>query len=52
MIGFAGRLCQFEVVQEWFPAIGSSFHMGIDGISLPMFLLTTILTPLGHFGFL
>ena len=37
---------QFEVVAEWFPAIGSSFHMGIDGISLPMFLLTTILTPL------
>ncbi|MEJ2749084.1 MAG: Fe-S-binding domain-containing protein, partial [Anaerolineae bacterium] len=37
---------QFEVVAQWFPAIGSSFHMGIDGISLAMFLLTTILTPL------
>lgn len=37
---------QFEVVAEWFPAIGSSFHMGIDGISLPMFLLTAILTPI------
>lgn len=36
----------FVVLREWFPSIGSSFHMGIDGISLPMFLLTTILTPL------
>lgn len=37
---------QFEVVAQWFPAIGSSYHMGIDGISLAMWLLTTILTPL------
>ena len=37
---------QFEVVAEWFPAIGASYHMGIDGISLPMFFLTVILTPL------
>jgi NADH-quinone oxidoreductase subunit M len=37
---------QFDVMAEWFPAIGSSYHIGIDGISLPMFLLTTILTPL------
>lgn len=37
---------QFEVFAEWFPAIGSNYHMGIDGISLTMVLLTTILTPL------
>ncbi|KAA3653637.1 MAG: NADH-quinone oxidoreductase subunit M [Chloroflexi bacterium] len=37
---------QFVVMAEWLPALGSSYHMGIDGISLPMFLLTTILTPL------
>lgn len=37
---------QFEVQAEWFSAIGASYHMGIDGITLPMFLLTTILTPL------
>ncbi|RMG97683.1 MAG: NADH-quinone oxidoreductase subunit M [Chloroflexi bacterium] len=37
---------QFEYVRSWFPAIGASYHMGIDGISLSMFLLTTILTPL------
>jgi NADH-quinone oxidoreductase subunit M len=37
---------QFQVNAEWFPAIGASYHMGIDGISLAMWLLTTILTPL------
>ncbi len=37
---------QFEILAPWFPAIGSSFHIGVDGISMPMILLTTILTPL------
>ncbi len=37
---------QFEISFPWFTAIGSSFHFGIDGISLPMVVLTTILTPL------
>ncbi|MCB8944981.1 MAG: NADH-quinone oxidoreductase subunit M [Ardenticatenaceae bacterium] len=37
---------QFVKQAEWFPALGSSYHVGIDGISLSMFLLTTILTPL------
>lgn len=37
---------QFEILAPWFPAIGSSFHLGVDGISVPMILLTTILTPL------
>ena len=31
---------QFEVFAPWFSAIGSSFHFGVDGISLPMVLLT------------
>ncbi|MCL4867424.1 MAG: NADH-quinone oxidoreductase subunit M [Anaerolineae bacterium] len=37
---------QFETIAEWFPLIGASFHIGVDGISLPMMLLTVILTPL------
>jgi NADH-quinone oxidoreductase subunit M len=37
---------QYEVVLEWFPIINSSFHLGVDGISLSMLLLTAILTPL------
>jgi len=37
---------QFEERYEWFPQIGSSYHLGVDGISASMILLTTILTPL------
>ncbi len=37
---------QYEVIAEWFPAIGASYHMGVDGISMSMILLTGILTPL------
>ncbi|MFN2142266.1 MAG: NuoM family protein [Candidatus Promineifilaceae bacterium] len=37
---------QFEYAAEWFTALGSTYHIGVDGISLPMILLTTILTPL------
>ena len=37
---------QFQFVAEWFPQLGSSFHVGADGISLPMLLLTGILTPI------
>jgi NADH-quinone oxidoreductase subunit M len=37
---------QFEEIAPWFPAIGSSYHIGVDGISLAMILLTVILTPL------
>jgi len=37
---------QYEQMASWFPSVGSSYHVGLDGISLAMFLLTTILTPL------
>ena len=37
---------QFEEQYEWFPQIGSSYHVGVDGISTAMILLTGILTPL------
>ncbi|MCX6055803.1 MAG: NADH-quinone oxidoreductase subunit M [Chloroflexi bacterium] len=42
----AKTLFQFEAIISWFPAIHSSLHFGIDGISLTMILLTTLLTPL------
>src|SRR5215213_9336300 len=35
---------QFEERYEWFTVINSTYHLGVDGISLPMVLLTTILT--------
>jgi NADH-quinone oxidoreductase subunit M len=36
---------QFEVQGLWYAAIGSSYHLGVDGLSLTMVLLTTLLTP-------
>jgi NADH-quinone oxidoreductase subunit M len=36
----------FEYQTEWFPLLNSTYHVGLDGISLPMFLLTTLLMPL------
>ncbi len=37
---------QFVVKLPWFEAVNSSYHLGVDGISVPMVLLTTLLTPL------
>jgi NADH-quinone oxidoreductase subunit M len=37
---------QFEEVHRWLPTLGVSFHVGIDGISLLLVLLTTFLTPI------
>ena len=37
---------QFEEQYTWYEAINSSLHLGVDGLSLTMVLLTTILTPL------
>lgn len=37
---------QFEERLIWYQALNSTYHLGVDGISLPMVLLTTLLTPL------
>ncbi|HEY9086779.1 MAG TPA: NADH-quinone oxidoreductase subunit M [Anaerolineaceae bacterium] len=37
---------QFEEQAVWYAALNSSYHIGVDGISLPMVLLTTLLMPL------
>jgi NADH-quinone oxidoreductase subunit M len=37
---------QFEENRRWMPTLGVSYHLGIDGISLLLVLLTTFLTPL------
>jgi NADH-quinone oxidoreductase subunit M len=37
---------QFEQQAVWYEAINSSYHLGIDGLSLTMVLLTTLLTPI------
>ena len=37
---------QFQEYYTWYSPINASFHVGVDGISLTMVLLTTLLTPL------
>ncbi len=37
---------QFEEQRAWYQAVHSSYHLGVDGISLAMVLLTTLLTPI------
>jgi NADH-quinone oxidoreductase subunit M len=44
-IELAARAC-FEQKAAWFPILNSNYHVGIDGISLAMVMLTTLLTPL------
>ncbi len=43
--GASGRL-EFEESASWIPAIGVRFHVGLDGLSLFLFLLVAFLTPL------
>ncbi|WP_279578943.1 complex I subunit 4 family protein [Fodinicola feengrottensis] len=35
---------QFQVDKPWIPELGSRFHLGLDGISLPLIVLTALLT--------
>jgi NADH-quinone oxidoreductase subunit M len=37
---------QFEEQYTWYAAVHSTLHLGVDGLSLTMVLLTTLLTPL------
>ncbi len=37
---------QFVEKNEWLPALGLTYHMGVDGISLFFILLSTFLTPI------
>ena len=37
---------QFVEYARWMPGLGVGYHVGIDGISLLLVLLTTLLTPL------
>ena len=42
--GSGTRVFQFVVNKSWIETIGARYHMGVDGIGLPMFALTTLLT--------
>src|SRR3989441_12941350 len=43
-VGFDGDVAdfQFEEARAWMPDFGISYHLGIDGISLLLVLLTTL----------
>jgi NADH-quinone oxidoreductase subunit M len=47
-IGFDAAQAQMHWVERvaWNAPLGITYHIGIDGISLPLVLLTTLLTPL------
>jgi NADH-quinone oxidoreductase subunit M len=48
-LGYDRAAGGFQFVEEapWFELLGSSWHLGIDGISVVMILLTGLLVPLG-----
>lgn len=45
-----GDLLQFEVNKVWVEAFNIHYHIGLDGISLLLVMLTTFLTPLCIWG--
>jgi len=46
--GFDRESADFQFVEkvEWLPSLGLTYHMGVDGISMPFVLLCTLLTPI------
>lgn len=36
----------FEEIYSWIPALGVTFHIGVDGLSIPLIFLTALLTTL------
>jgi NADH-quinone oxidoreductase subunit M len=45
---FRRGTAEFQFIEEveWLPALGIAYRMGVDGISMPFVLLSTLLTPL------
>ncbi len=45
-LAFDGASFAFQAVErlEWIPAFNSTYYLGVDGISLPLILLTTFTT--------
>ena len=40
----AGELIQFEVNTQWIPQINANYHIGLDGLSLPLFVLSLLVS--------
>ncbi len=47
-VGFDAGSANYQLTEQvsWIPSIGASYHLGVDGISVVLILLTTFLTPL------
>ena len=43
--GNSGKM-QFQVNKEWIEVINARYHLGVDGISLPLMILTMAIVPL------
>jgi NADH-quinone oxidoreductase subunit M len=41
---------QFEEKRAWLPGLGASYHLGADGISALLVLLTTVVTAIAVLG--
>ncbi len=39
----AGEEFQFKIVADWIPSVGVKYHFGVDGFSILLILLTTLL---------
>ena len=37
---------QFELITSWIERFDINYHLGVDGISFPLILLTTFITPI------
>ncbi|TQD26358.1 F(420)H(2) dehydrogenase subunit M [Methanolobus vulcani] len=37
---------QFEELAQWVPSLGITYHLGVDGIAMPLILLNAIVLPL------
>ena len=48
IFGFDTSEAGFQFVEQvdWMPSLGLSYHVGVDGISFPFVLLSTLLTPI------
>src|SRR5712692_1816303 len=44
LFNWSNGTLQFAVRVDWIPSLGSSYHLAVDGLSLPLILLTALLT--------
>jgi NADH-quinone oxidoreductase subunit M len=40
----AGAAMQFQVQRSWIPSVGATYHLGVDGIGLPLLVLSLLLS--------